>query len=113
MPGEGRSRHTRRDLLWISIALGWETDIMAAEAGKQGDKAPTEGDWPEGINSLADVRANIDRLDAQIVPLLCERHRYVTAAARFKPSVEGVVVPSRVEEIIHRVRDMAAARGVN
>ena len=85
---------------------------MAADAGKQGSK-PTEEDWPEGVNSLADVRANIDRLDALIVPLLCERHRYVTAAAQFKPSVDGVVVPARVEEIIHRVRDMAAARGVN
>jgi isochorismate pyruvate lyase len=112
MPGKGRNRLTRRDLFRISIALAWETDAMAAEAGKSGSK-PTEEDWSEGIKSLADVRANIDRLDAQIVPLLCERHRYVTAAARFKPSVDGVVVPGRVEEIIHRVRDMSAARGVN
>jgi len=86
---------------------------MAADAGKQGDKAQTEGDWPKGTSSLAEVRANIDRLDTQIVQLLCERHGYVTAAAQFKPSVDGVVVPSRVEEIVRRVRDMAAARGVN
>ncbi len=79
---------------------------MAADAGK-------EGEWPEGTNSLAEIRANIDRLDGQIVELLCQRHRYVTAAAKFKPSAEGVVVPSRVEEIVRRVRDMAQTRGVN
>ena len=45
-----------------------------------------------------------------IVPLLCERHHFVTEAAKFKPSVAGVVVPSRVEEIVAPVRDMAAAR---
>ena len=85
---------------------------MAAETGKPGAKSETEGEW-RSCSSLAEVRANIDRLDSQIVPLLCERHHYVTAAAQFKPSVEGVVVPSRVEEIISTVRDLAAARGVN
>jgi isochorismate pyruvate lyase len=86
---------------------------MAAEVGKDGAKSETEGDWRDGCTSLADVRANIDRLDALIVPLLCERHHFVTAAAKFKPSVEGVVVVSRVEEIIRRVRDIAATKGVN
>ncbi len=59
--------------------------------------------------SLAEVRAAIDRLDSLIVPLLCRRHHFVTQAAKFKPSVAGVVVPSRVTEIIERVRAMAAA----
>jgi len=58
--------------------------------------------------SLAEIRANIDRLDAAIVPLLCERLHFVTQAANFKPSVAGVVVPSRVEEIIGKVRAIAA-----
>jgi len=61
--------------------------------------------------SLADVRANIDRLDNLIVPLLCERLYFVTQAANFKPSVAGVVVPSRVEDIITRVRAVAAQLG--
>jgi isochorismate pyruvate lyase len=61
--------------------------------------------------SLADIRANIDRLDATIVPLLCERLHFVTQAANFKPSVAGVVVPSRVEEIIASVRAQAAQLG--
>lgn len=83
---------------------------MAADT--DGPKAETEGDWRK-VTSLAEIRANIDRLDSVIVSLLCERHHYVTAAARFKPSVEGVVVPARVEEIIHRVRELAQANDVN
>ncbi len=63
------------------------------------------------ITSLADVRANIDRLDAAIVPLLCERLYFVTQAANFKPSVAGVVVPARVEQIITSVRAMAEKLG--
>jgi len=63
------------------------------------------------VTSLADVRANIDRLDAAIVPLLCERLYFVTQAANFKPSVAGVVVPARVEQIIASVRAMAEKLG--
>ena len=59
------------------------------------------------------MRANIDRLDDAIAPLLCQRLYYVTQAANFKPSVAGVVVPSRVEEIISRVRAMAESWGSN
>jgi len=84
-----------------------------AETGAPGAKPETEDDWRGSTASLAHVRANIDRIDSLIVPLLCERHRYVTAAATFKPSVEGVVVPARVEEIIVRVRNLAEAGGVN
>jgi isochorismate pyruvate lyase len=86
--------------------------IMAADTDKTGANAETEGDWRK-VKSLAEVRANIDRLDTQIVQLLCERHHFVTAAAQFKPSVEGVVVPARVEEIIRRVRELAKANDVN
>jgi isochorismate pyruvate lyase len=63
------------------------------------------------FKSLADVRKAIDAMDRKLVPLLCERLYYVTQAAQFKPSVEGVVVQSRVEEIVDSVRRMAASAG--
>jgi isochorismate pyruvate lyase len=63
--------------------------------------------------SLADVRKAIDAMDAKIVPLLCERLYLVTQAAQFKPSVEGVVVQSRVEEVVERARRAAARAGGN
>lgn len=80
-----------------------------AKPARRGAKAS----WRKPLKSLNDVRANIDRLDAKIVPLLCERLYFVTQAAQFKPSVAGVVVPARVEEIIFKVRAAAAALGTS
>ena len=84
---------------------------MGANTGRE--PAAKEADWRISCGSLAEVRANIDRLDATITQLLCERLHFVNQAAQFKPSVAGVVVPSRVEEIIQRVREMARGHGSN
>ena len=61
--------------------------------------------------TLQELRGHIDALDDLIVPLLCRRLRLVTSAAQFKPSVGGVVVPARVEEIVARVRALAQELG--
>jgi isochorismate pyruvate lyase len=65
----------------------------------------------EQCQSLAQVRAEIDRLDEQIVPLLAERGRYVLAAARFKANPDEVRAPQRVEQVIERVRALAERHG--
>lgn len=65
------------------------------------------------LKTLAAVRAAIDGMDRKIVPLLCERLYFVTQAARFKPSVAGVVIPARVEEVVANARRMAQASGAN
>ena len=64
-------------------------------------------EWRVKCNSLGDVRANIDMLDQLIAPLLCKRQYFVEQAANFKPSVVGVVIPARVEQIIQTVRGIA------
>lgn len=56
---------------------------------------------------LDEIRANIDRLDRVIVPLLAERAGFVRQAAGFKATKADVVVPTRIEEIILKVRHMA------
>ena len=66
---------------------------------------------PEQCESLAQVREQIDRIDAQIVQLLAERGGYVLAAARFKRSAAEVRAPQRVEQVIARVRALAEQRG--
>ena len=63
--------------------------------------------------SLQELRLAIDEIDGAIVPLLCQRLGLVRTAAQFKPSHAGVVVQSRVEEIIVRVRALAEALGAN
>jgi isochorismate pyruvate lyase len=62
--------------------------------------------------SLAEVRANIDRLDQAILPLLAERTRYVQDAARFKADSFQVGAPARVEAVINNIRNMAAQHGM-
>jgi isochorismate pyruvate lyase len=59
--------------------------------------------------SLAEVRANIDRLDGEIVRLLGERLQYVLQAARFKRTAVEVAAPDRVEQVIAHVRALAVA----
>ncbi len=62
---------------------------------------------------LAEVRRNIDDLDTQIVALLSKRAGFVHQAARFKPTKADVVVPSRIEEIVLRVRHLAREHGAD
>jgi len=66
---------------------------------------------PEHCESLAQVRAEIDRIDDALVRLLAERGGYVLAAARFKKNDDEVRAPQRVEQVIARVRALAAAHG--
>ena len=68
---------------------------------------------PTACESLADVRAEIDRLDESIVALLARRGSYVLAAARFKHSEAEVTAPQRVEQVIARVRAMAQTQGAS
>lgn len=56
---------------------------------------------------LAQVRANIDRLDDAIVALLAERAMYVKDAARFKRDAYQVSAPARQAEVFAKVRALA------
>ena len=68
---------------------------------------------PAACTSLADIRAEIDRLDDQLVALLAQRSAYVLAAAQFKRNAAEVVAPARVEQVIARVRALAASHGAS
>ena len=64
------------------------------------------------MDSLEDVRANIDRLDREIVRLIAERGRSVARAAHFKTSRAEVEAPKRVEAVVARVRVLAEEAGL-
>lgn len=57
--------------------------------------------------NLAEVRANIDRLDDAIVALVAERAMYVKDAARFKRDAFQVSAPARQAAVFARVRALA------
>jgi len=63
--------------------------------------------------SLTEVRANIDRLDRIIVPLLAERAGYVSQAGHLKPTRAAVVDHDRIEDIIVKVRALASEQGTD
>lgn len=64
------------------------------------------------VQSLDEVRANIDRLDREIIRLMAERGGFVQQAARFKTSHADVEAPKRVEQVIAKVRGLAADAGL-
>jgi isochorismate pyruvate lyase len=70
-------------------------------------------DWRVDCKSLDEVRRHIDSYDSEIAALICKRHHFVMQAAKFKSSVDAVVVPERIEQIIARVRRIAQDYGVN
>jgi isochorismate pyruvate lyase len=62
--------------------------------------------------SLAEVRAEIDRLDRLLIPLIAERGQAVLAAARFK-SFADVPAPDRVEQVVAHVKRLAREHGAD
>jgi isochorismate pyruvate lyase len=68
---------------------------------------------PDGCDSLAEVRAEIDCIDEQIVRLLGRRAGYVQAAARFKTSEAAVAAPDRQRTMIAVRRQWAEREGLD
>lgn len=65
---------------------------------------------PSQCNTMADVRAEIDRIDARLVGLLAERAAYIDRAAELKPALGlPARIDDRVEEVVEKVRARAIA----
>lgn len=62
---------------------------------------------------MTDIRAEIDRLDRQIVALLGQRFEYVKAAAQFKSSAATVQAPERLQALLKQRRTWAEEEGLN
>jgi isochorismate pyruvate lyase len=66
---------------------------------------------PEQCETMTEVRAALDLLDAEIVTLLARRFRYIDAAARIKQRRDQVRDEERISAVIDHVRSKAAAQG--
>ena len=64
------------------------------------------------MNSLDEVRANIDRLDREIIELMAMRGANVRQAAKFRSSFADVEAPKRVEQVIAKVRGISEEAGL-
>ncbi len=67
---------------------------------------------PNNCATMAEVRAGVDEIDAQIVTLLARRFRYMDAAARIKTSRETVRDEERKAEVIGNTKRAARELGV-
>jgi isochorismate pyruvate lyase len=68
---------------------------------------------PEHCVSLADVRAEIDRIDEAIVRALGTRFQYVLRAADFKTDAESVRASERRQAMMRQRRAWAEESGLD
>ena len=68
---------------------------------------------PNQCENMADIRAEIDRLDRQVVALLGQRFAYVKAASKFKTSETTVKAPERFNAMLGQRRVWAEEEGLN
>ena len=68
---------------------------------------------PEDCTTMADIRAEIDRLDAELVALFAQRTAYIDRAAEIKEQVGlPARIEDRVEQVVENVRRHAVAHGL-
>ena len=69
---------------------------------------------PQDCQSMQDVRDQIDILDRQLVEMLVARAGYIDRASELKPAVGlPARIPSRVEEVVQKVRASSKAVGMD
>lgn len=68
---------------------------------------------PDQCESMVDIRAEIDRLDRQVVALLGQRFAYVKAASKFKTSETTVRAPERLQAMLRQRRVWAEEEGLD
>jgi isochorismate pyruvate lyase len=68
---------------------------------------------PEACVTMADVRAGVDSLDAELVALLAERFRFMDAAARIKPERGQVRDEPRKRQVIENAAAHAQSLGLD
>jgi len=62
---------------------------------------------------IAEIRAEIDRIDRVVITALGERFEYVKAAAKFKSNSSEVAAPSRVSAMLEQRRVWAVEAGLD
>ncbi len=69
---------------------------------------------PAECETMADLRAQIDRLDIALIDLLADRAGYIDRAAQIKAKIGMPArTTDRVAEVVANVRRLAEARGLD
>ena len=68
---------------------------------------------PEDCLTMAELRAEIDRLDESLVAMLADRAGYIDRAAQIKAEVDlPARIDDRVEQVVQNVRGHAVTHGL-
>lgn len=69
---------------------------------------------PDDCKTMAEIRAEIDRIDRTLLDLFAERACYIDRAAAVKAE-KGLParITNRVEEVVSNVRSHATTRGID
>jgi isochorismate pyruvate lyase len=68
---------------------------------------------PDECETMQDIRAEIDRLDAALIAMLAERATYIDRAAAVKTEAGlPARINARVEQVVANVRAEAKAQGL-
>ncbi len=70
------------------------------------------GRKPQECTDMSHVRDEIDRIDACLVDLIAERFGYVDRAWQLKKNPGDAHVPWRIQQVIDKVKERAAAKGL-
>lgn len=108
--------HSRRPLLAIMDGPAAHTvpvkdNVKRLRPAVADDLRP--GVMPEDCRQMSEVRAEIDRIDRNLVRLLAERQAYIEAAARIKPHADEVRLEWRIEDVVAKVLAEAEAAGLS
>jgi isochorismate pyruvate lyase len=86
----------------VSLAYGQARQIPEAEMKR-----------PADCKTMADIRAEIDRLDEDLVRLFADRAGYIDRAAEIKAGVDlPARIEDRVEQVVQNVRRHAKTYGL-
>ena len=68
---------------------------------------------PDECRDMQDIRAEIDRIDQEVIRLLGQRFQYVQAASQFKTSKTSVRAPERFKAMLEQRRVWAREAGLD
>lgn len=67
---------------------------------------------PQEIDTMAELRGQIDALDQELVRLLALRQSHIDRAAQIKPAIGlPARIDDRVEEVVSHVRELSKTEG--
>ena len=67
----------------------------------------------KNCKNIQEIRAEIDRIDKEIIGILAERFEYVKEAAKFKSDIDAVLASNRHEDMAKQRMELSKSLNVD